>query len=251
MSPRSHGIHDNSSLLLSPSKRIHLLDSPEVTKVTQSDDSTDSKNEVSVDYYKSLSSPARVLTFPKDSDSETQPKRAVTDTAAPTDSQKNCDSKEGSQTKDGSGLESVRNKSSPSLAVASTDETNSVSDSHEPNLSVPHSFNFTGEGQSSKVYDEELVKVKGQQDENVFVFSASNPSSPNNGLTKKRNPDLAFSFTGEGVGGVKSDSVSGVGSEVSDGGKTDIDEHLAMAMLQQLEFGSDSVSLLHVPVWYR
>ncbi len=202
----STSIHGNSYSLLSPSKRIHLLEKPELVEIRQTvgGNSSESTKTSSIEYSRSLSSPAKVLTFNTE-ESETVPKRAATDSA--------IDKDRGSA-------------QTPILSKFSEEDT------HEPSLVVPPSFDFAAEGQSEKGKedDDDIVKVKGQIDDSMFVFTASNLSSPDVQL-KRRNAGMTFRFPGEGV-------VSG-----AEGAKVESDENLAM-LAQQLELEVDTVSCL-------
>ncbi len=122
---------------------MHLLKKPEQSKNPEHTGIISS----TIDYNRSLSSPATVLTSPDNS--EALPQRAVTDSIAKKEdsTQNNCREK-------------------PKISKP---------------LILPTSFDFLGGGQSSKgqeVNDEEPVKVKPQGDSKVFVFTASSPSSP-------------------------------------------------------------------------
>lgn len=191
--PGNSGIHGNSSSLLSPSKRIHLLEKPELTMKIPLKTNSES---TSVDYNRSLSSPATVLaTFPDNS--EPLPQRVATDPI-------------------------VKDK-----AQNSNREKAKISDP----ILLPTTFDFLGGGQSSKgqeVDDEEPVQVKPRGDNDVFVFTASNPSSPDvtPTVSRRKNAAVVYKFPGSGQ---------------TEATKIESDEKLAM-LTQQLELGSDSVS---------
>ena len=192
---------------------MHLLEKPELIQTISE---TASTKKSSIEYNRSLSSPAKVLTFPANlKGSETAPQRAATDSAID---------------KDRGSIQTTHRESEMSDCTNPTLLKLSKEDTHEPSLVVPPSFDFGVEGQSANGQedDEETVKVKGERDDNMFVFTASNPSSPDVG-SKRRNAGVTFRFPGKG-------GVSGV-----EGAKVDSDESLAM-LAQQLELGADTVS---------
>ena len=272
--------HGNTSLsLLSPSKRFHLQEDEHVSLLNvaerKNEASLDKKQNGTIEYNRSLSSPARVLDFSQEKASSSedrgeQPKRASTDTVVQRQDGGNnvgtsldeksleITSKQSqSEAEIDRGNRPVLDPTSPNVQREQSGKADVKENDTTPSLTVPSSFIFTsdsqGQGSSSPKHDErdstkgqsstEQVKpetaVTGSSNEangdGVFVFTASSNPTSPEGDHVRRK-NAAVTFKFGRLGeGGREGGASG------EGGVGESDENLAQ-LAQQLELGSDNVS---------